>query len=103
MHHGIGHMITGGSQRSTTSPQVRGQPPPPGQRSTSSPPGQRSTPPVRGQPPPSQRLTTSPPGQRSTTPHIRGQPRPPPPRIHTITTVNGRVVRILLECILVII
>ena len=56
-YHGIGHMVTGGGQRSTT---------PPGQDHHLPPPW--------------------------TGPH---------PSIHTGTTVNGRVVRILLECILV--
>ena len=126
MHHGIGYMVRGevggglvpegeGGQRSTTSPptrvrgqppfpqptRVRGQPPPPpppgsevnhlsqGQKSTT-PPGSE----VNHLPHQGQRLTTSSThqGQSSTTPS---------PRMHSGTTVNLRVLRILLECILV--
>ena len=40
-------------------------------------------------------------GGRSTTSSCQGQRSTTSPRIHMGTTVNGRVVRILLECILV--
>ena len=81
MHHGIGHMVTG-----------RGGD---GQRST--------TPPDRTHPP--TRLDHHPPGKHLP-PYLDNTSPPPPdntslPIIHTGSTVNGRVVCILLECTLV--
>ena len=113
MHHGIGHMVKGGGVvlswgggGEVNSPLGQGQ------RSTTCPLAR-----VKGQPPPSQgpRSTTYPgQGQRSTTsPCLGSKVNHPPaqsqrsttfPRIHMGTTIiNGRAVRILLECILVVI
>ena len=114
---GGGGLALKGERRSTTSPGSKVNHPQ-GQRSTTSPLDQRSTtsprskvnhlfpgskvnhlPQVKGQPPPpGSNANHLPQSQRSTTPRVKGQP--PPPRIHTGTMVNGRAVRILLECIL---
>ena len=111
------HGLMGGGHH----PLVRPGHPPPWSDLVTSPQGQRSTTPQEGKvidPPPRKErslIPPPPPGRKRSltspregkvidlppTPRKERSLTPPPSRIHTGTTVNGRAVRILLECILV--
>ena len=92
-------LLTGGGLQAGRPPQNRQTPSGPGRET---PPRNRQTPPDQaGRPPPDQAGRTPPPDQAGRPPPRTRQTTPSPPGSRLQHTVNERLVRILLECILV--
>ena len=104
LHVSVIHSVHGGSPENLPPPRTRQTPPRtkenPPQGPGRHPPRPRRTPPDQGEPPPD-KGEHPPPGPGRHT-HPRTKENPPPPGRRLQHTVNERPVRILLECILVI-